>query len=201
MGNKHNSIIGISGVATSGKDSLFLCLKNILIEHNIEVERWALADDLKAEISEFSLKHYGISPFTHDTEEKEIVRHLMIAHGKCKRIISRGTYWTNLLNPKIENALSEGKLPCVTDIRYSVYENDELNWLKNRFNGILIHVEKILENGQTLQPTIPDEIENNPKLRANADYILRWPHTLDKNIWMDYTRVQLKPLLDKLINA
>lgn len=202
MGNtkRFNFSINVAGCATCGKDSLFNTLQKILSRHNIELQRYALADELKLEINDFCKQNYGISAFTKNSKEKEVVRHLMIAHGKAKRILTNGTYWTDLISNNISSCLDSGIIPCITDIRYCQYENDELTWLRNRFNGVLIYIEKILSNGQILQPTIPDEIENCPKLKMNSDFILRWPETLDERVWMDCVNSQLKPLLDKIVN-
>ena len=44
-------LIGLSSVATGGKDTLYECLKQILSEYSISTERHALADELKLELN------------------------------------------------------------------------------------------------------------------------------------------------------
>ncbi len=198
-----NYILGITGSATSGKDTLFIILEKILSKYNIPLRRIALADILKSEINEFCLKNYGISSFTKDPKEKEIVRGLMLSHGKAKRILSHGTYWTGLVEPQIKEAKENGELVCITDIRYAnpEYHNDELNWLKQKNNGLLIHIQRTLSNGQVLKPTIEDEVKFDPILKQNADYHLKWLTVSDLCVLEDTVKLQLTPLLDRIFGS
>jgi hypothetical protein len=200
--NKFNYICAISGVATSGKDTLFTTLQKILLQYGIDFRRAALADILKAEINDFCLKHYGISAFTKNPKEKEIVRLLMLSHGKAKRILTNGTYWTNLVESQIEESKSNGELLCLTDLRYAnpEYPNDELTWLKQKHNGILIHVERILPNGQVLKSNIEDEIKFDPIIKKNADYHIKWATSTDENTLFDTVNIQLEPLIKIIQN-
>ena len=31
-------------------------------------------------------------------------------------------------------------IPIVTDIRYSEYKKDEVDWVKNELNGVVVHI-------------------------------------------------------------
>lgn len=191
-------IIGISGNATSGKDTLFRLLNKILLEeYNVESRRLALADDLKLEINDFCKKNYGISAFTKDSQEKEFIRPLMVTHGFLKRKETFGKYWTNLLQPKINNLLNENLVPIITDIRYNFYENDEVFWLKSVNNGVLIHVTRYDNTGIRIKPCNKDEEENEPKLIKMADFSLNWPSSNDDVFLSDLVKTQLRHFFKK----
>jgi hypothetical protein len=100
-------IISISGSARSGKDTLFQCLSDILAKHNINVERFGLADELKADLDGFLRQRLGISAFTTDPAEKDLIRPLMVAYGKIKRIQTKGQYWVGLIEPKVKESLKD----------------------------------------------------------------------------------------------
>ena len=59
-------VIGLSGVAGSGKDTFYE-----LLDEQINCKRVSLADSLKREVSGWTLKHYGIDALTCSREDKE----------------------------------------------------------------------------------------------------------------------------------
>ena len=71
-------VIGISGLARSGKDTLFQFLSGKLKEDNISSKRLAFADELKEECDDFLKKNIGISAFTEKNSEKEIIRPFLV---------------------------------------------------------------------------------------------------------------------------
>ena len=125
-------MIGISGIAGSGKD---LFCKFLLKE--IKGSRIALADPLKEETRGFILQKYGIDILSCSLEEKNKVRDLLVFYGGIKRYESKGTYWTDKAQKKADNCKH---VPIVTDIRYAEYQNDEIHWLKAKNKGTLIHL-------------------------------------------------------------
>lgn len=162
--------IGISGVATSGKDTLFKLLENRLGK----VKRIALADALKADLDGFLTDRCGISAFTQNPEEKSLIRDLLVGYGKIRRKQSKGTYWTQKVQPQVTECLSYGVWPIITDIRYDFYPTDERYWLQTVQNGFLIHVSRTRANGEpVLAPNI-DEAENDPLLRERANFRIAW---------------------------
>lgn len=193
--------IACAGNARVGKDTLFVCLKTILKEYNIEVEQFSLANILKSDLNKFLIEKTGISSYTIDEKEKEIIRPLFVEYGQIQRSLSQGKYWSSLLTTPIKNSLESGLLPIITDVRYHVYPEDEYFWLKNVLGGELVYIKRTLENGKEIPPPNKMEAENNPKLDKLADYHLNWPTTSDENVRLDYTRVQLAPLINKIINA
>jgi hypothetical protein len=166
-------IIGISGVATSGKDTL--C--QLIIEHfknkNIESKRLALADKLKEDLYSFVKEKLDINLFNPSKEEKSIVRPFLVSYGKIKRILSEGKHWTNLLNKDLEELMDNNINPIITDIRYSEYDEDEFFWLKEK-NGILIHITRTDENNEPIEPANKEEHFNDKKLRDLADIRYSW---------------------------
>ena len=191
-------IIGIGGNATSGKDSLYDCLNKILEKHKIETDRIALADPLKTEINDFTKNHYGISAFTKNPKEKDIIRPLMVVHGKIKRMMTNGRYFTEIASPRVESNYNDGILSICSDIRYMSYEEDEVSWLRKN-NGVLIFVERINSDGSIVPPANNDETINNEKIKKCADFIFRWPTTQDLKVREDCVNIQLKPLIDRII--
>lgn len=173
-------ILGISGVATSGKDTLFLILQKNLANKGIVLKRAALADQLKIDLMEFCEKHIGINILKASSEEKRIIRGLMVSYGKIKREQTRGKHWTSLLQKEIDFNLKNNIIPVVTDIRYAEYEEDELHWLKKMNNGVLVHVSRILQNGDLLPPANEEEAINDPILKKNADFKFCW-NTISEN--------------------
>ena len=176
-----NKIIGISGLAGSGKDLFFKALSE-----KTKCKRFALADELKAEVKAFSLSMYGIDPVSCSGPQKELIRPLLVGHGFAKRNSTSGRYWIEKLNQKIKEDIfqsfiknEENSLYCITDIRYNKFENDEVHWLKKEMNGILVHITKFrMKNRSRIYDLPPnkEEEEQNPLLLKNADYSLEWEH-------------------------
>ena len=133
-------LIGISGVARSGKDLFTTVAQEVLKQHDIKTERFALAYELKSDLKDLIHTKTGIDAFTENTEEKNIIRPLLVAYGDVMRKISDGKYWTQ----KVEQRLGKSKVDVafVTDIRYDHYIEDECTWLQLKQSGKLIHLTK-----------------------------------------------------------
>jgi hypothetical protein len=185
-------MIGLSGIAGSGKD---LFCKLLLKE--IKGTRIALADPLKEETRGFILQKYGIDILNCTLEQKNKVRDFLVFYGGIKRYESKGTYWTS----KAQNKIDVSKYTSVvTDIRYAEYENDEIHWIKNTNQGVLVHIRKYCEI-ETMDshqvrriyfdPPNEDERRNDPKLREKADYSIEWPHV--ENATQEEIKVTLTP--------
>lgn len=199
MKNHKIKLLGISGVAFCGKDSLYKELEKILGFQGIETRRLALADELKIELNDFIRKNYGISAFTNDPDEKSIIRNLMVAHGAIKRKQSNGKYFTNILNRKIEECIFDNILPIITDVRFAEYQDDELSWIKSN-NGKVIHLKRISPDGSLIKAANSTEEQNDPKIESAADFKLVWPTTDNLIVREDYVRIQLKDLISQIID-
>jgi hypothetical protein len=178
-----NRIIGISGVAGSGKDTFF----NLLSER-VPCRKYSLADELKREVNQWSRMHYSIDSEACSREEKEVIRPFLVFHGATKRHASQGRHWINKLSDRMMKDKVQG-FKIVTDIRYDEYENDEVSWLRNELNGILVHVSQFeyrreevwVPSGEagTLvkkyrDPINPEEARNDPRLKEKSDYQVEW---------------------------
>jgi hypothetical protein len=165
-------VIGLSGVAGSGKDTMFALLNF----KNSKIKRFALADCLKNELNIFTKDLYKIDLFNCTREEKDLIRPLLVAHGKIRRTLTNGTYWTSKLTEEIKNFLNqdEENIAVITDIRYAEYEEDELFWLKKQLGGYLIHITMNLDNNEKLKAPNREEEQNDPILKKNADYRVIW---------------------------
>jgi len=176
---KNIKIIGISGVATSGKDTLCNIISRYLTQKNIEAKRIALADNLKNDLKDFILDKFSIDIYKASPEEKSLIRPIMVSYGRIRRSISKGTYWTSKVENDLENLISKNITPIITDIRYMEYPEDEFFWLKNK-NGILLHISRLDLNGNLIPPANIEEKENDLKLKEVADLKLTWK-TEDNN--------------------
>ncbi len=197
--NNKGIVIGIAGNSTAGKNTLANILTSIFEKDGIESEQFALASFLKADINQFCQKHYGISAYTKDLNQKSIIRPLMVSHGLIKRRLSNGSYWCKLLEPLILDSVNEGNIVLITDVRYFGYKDtDEVPWLKNILNGYLIYVERYDRNGDLIPPANIEEQNNMPKLINEAHYKLSWQTSNDFHYLEDVVKVQLKELINKI---
>jgi hypothetical protein len=193
-----NNVIGLTGVARSGKDTFYSILKKYLKEKNIESQRIALADELKNELGDFVEKKFKINLNKCDGADKELVRPLMVSYGKCRRIQTEGKYWTSLVDSKLKELKKENIIPIVTDIRYIEYKDDEYSWLKSH-NGILIHISRRLDDGALVQPANIEEKSNDNKLKAVADYSVSWETCQDVNFLYELMQKHLRNIYEKYI--
>jgi len=164
--------IGICGYAGSGKD--LLC--SLLIK-KIRAKRIGLADSLKAEVKTLCLERFGIDPESCSRREKEIIRPTLVQFAKEKRLKSGGTYFTSLIDSVISRqSIKDIDYLIVPDIRYNIYPEDEVYWLKVKHNGILILVE-------TEGVSAPNEEEayNLPFVKEKVDFTISWPKFKNTN--------------------
>ena len=127
-------VIGLSGVAGSGKDTFFE-----MLAERMACKRVSLGDALKEEVYDWTLKHYQINSLKCSRQDKEKIRPFLVFHGGRKRAQTSGRYWIDLTDKRIaRNALDYTTV--ITDIRYDDYENDELDWLRNELGGTLVHI-------------------------------------------------------------
>jgi len=186
-------IIGVSGFARSGKDLFTNVAQNILNERGIKSEKYALAYELKSDLKDLIKEKIGIDVFTENTEEKTIIRPLLVAYGDAMRKISQGKYWTNKVETRI--ASSKADVIFITDIRYDHYPEDECTWLQRKMNGKLIHLTKYKQSpvpsGRRfsknkivkIYDSAPNEHEmlNNPKIMKKSDLKIEWQDYSESN--------------------
>tara|TARA_R110000824_G_scaffold69822_2_gene179696 strand:- start:11832 stop:12425 length:594 start_codon:yes stop_codon:yes gene_type:complete len=165
--------IGISGVAGCGKNTLSEIIIKLLQRLELPYRELSIAKKLKQEVSCASRELYGINSSNCTREEKDTIRPFLVAHGEIKRKLSNGTHWTSLLNKE----LGREKINIITDIRFNEYEKDEVYWLKNEINGVLIHLSRYDQvNGARVYfpPANEAENRNEPLLKEEASFLLKW---------------------------
>ena len=192
-----NKIIGISGVAGSGKDTFFEFLSE-----RLPCKKFSLADELKEEVRQWSRLHYNIDSTNCPREEKELIRPFLVFHGSTKRLDTEGRYWIEKLSESLVKDKFNG-YKIVTDIRYDDYENDEVSWLKNELRGTLVHVSqfeyfKDVEEGALIRkfrpPANSEEARNDPKIREKSDFQIEWEFIKNGQI------EELSPYVDNFTN-
>lgn len=186
------TIIGISGYARSGKDLFTSVAQKVLKEHGLKSEKFALAYELKNDLKSLIKNKTGIDVFTDNTQEKSIIRPLLVSYGDVMRKISEGKYWTNKVEHRIDK--SKADVVFITDIRYDVYPEDECTWLQKKMAGKLIHITKYKQgpvpSGRRfsknkivkIYDSAPNDHEllNNPKVKAKANCAFEWEDCSDK---------------------
>ena len=121
-------VVGISGVARSGKNLLCeLLMQNLYLE-GYTSKPFALAADLKNDCDEFLYKKCDLNVWTDLTEDKTQFREFLVWYGSLKRKQTDGRYWIDKLDRRISTY--EGDVAIVTDVRYDQYDKDEVHWIK-----------------------------------------------------------------------
>ena len=174
------NLIGIAGVAGSGKDTFAQIIKKVFESNGFEVNCLSFAKKLKEEVAEVSKSMYGIDTTNCTREEKNLVRPLLLAHGAIMRETTKGQYWIN----GIKDLVSDDKINIITDVRFCEYECDEVDWIQSN-NGIVVHITRFFEeNGERIYISPDNEYEkrNNKILKNRANYSFSWPTDISKQI-------------------
>lgn len=158
-------IIAIAGNARSGKDTLGVFLSEILTENKISNHIKSFAYPLKKEVDEFLIKTIGISAFTEDPQEKEIIRKFLVFWGSDFRRNLNPTVWID----KMSECLTNDSLLIITDLRFE----NELKWVREN-NGIVIFLSRISESGSMIEPANEYERVNNEIISKSSDNSLTW---------------------------
>lgn len=173
------NVIGLGGIAQSGKDFFFANLKKTTKRNVI---RFAIADELKKELFSLIKNTYNVDIFNCSAEDKEKIRPMLLSHGKIRRNESKGRHWINKISEKVKDAAKDEKnIVVITDIRYDEFAEDEVDWVKKELNGFFVHISKYTEDKGVKVFGLPpneDEAINNPKLIEKADYLIQWPDNL-----------------------
>ena len=77
--------LGVSGVAGAGKDLFYSIFKKEMEKRSMSVNRYAPADSLKKEVSDFTKEAYGIDALNCKGLDKELIRPFLVFHGTLKR--------------------------------------------------------------------------------------------------------------------
>tara|TARA_E500000178_G_scaffold351569_2_gene412963 strand:- start:1121 stop:1690 length:570 start_codon:yes stop_codon:yes gene_type:complete len=156
-------MIGIAGLARSGKDTLAKNLAEVIEDDwGCEVKTFSFAKELKSQLDSFLKKNYGISAFTEDTEEKKVIRDLLVCHGETMKKFHTNTIWADIVIDSIDR---KKYFPIVSDVRFDF----EVKTVQDSY-GKVIHIKKLGNKP-------PNEIEaiNDPLVRKVCDLKHSWP--------------------------
>lgn len=200
MQNKKTKIVvGISGYARSGKDTLASIIRDSLLSNGIKTKIFSFAFSLKSDIDDFCLSKIGISSFSEETELKSKIRSILISYGQVQRSISNGTYWVNKLKPEIDSFFDDsGSVAIISDLRFKEYEFDEVDFIRSYDNNMIITVSRIMENGIFNTAAHESEAENLPRISRVADYELIWNTNENKNELKNQSQKCLDLLFSKI---
>lgn len=185
-GEKYPWILGLTGLARCGKDTFCGYAMERLRHLEIKSQRLAFADELKKDVDGFLKKKLGISAFTENNEEKELIRPMLTCWGTDIMRKKDDLHWVKKVVETVEKNKENGIVSIVTDVRFP----NEIDYIQ-KMGGEVIHL--------TLTGTEPAndyERENDPLLKENADILVEWkrygPDELHKCV------KHVKKALDKL---
>lgn len=165
-------MFGISGYARTGKDTFGEALVKILTRYGIKAKTYALATQLKTDITFLTEGDFNISAFTKNDDEKKIIRPLLVGYGEAWRKADPD-HWIKILNSNFEPLT----LPIVTDIRY---ENEADYILQNQ--GFLLNINRSISNEEFLGPANEEEKLNGPKVKEKSSFDLCWGTISDQKL-------------------
>lgn len=174
-------IIGISGLAGDGKDTVCEIFSTFFKNAGFEFQRISLADKLKEKCAPAMREMFGVDPTNCSRENKDKIRDYLVFYAKVARVDSEGKYWTSIVDEiikKDEIGAKTNKIYCIPDIRHAYYPEDEAQWIKKN-NGILVHVKKYTITSPSpfkikySEPINQEEAFNTPLVERLADFVLQ----------------------------
>ncbi len=165
--NNNIKVIGVCGLATSGKDTFYSILQRLYPK---EFRRFAFADSLKYDLLNFIDEHFQFNITDCSAQEKQLVRGIMIEYGMAKRAIDPD-YWIKRLGEDLEHFLtdySNDLIPVITDCRFL----NEVKFFKDKYGDGFKLIEVTRADSKTIPPA--QELENHPKLKPYIDFTIKW---------------------------
>lgn len=166
------NIIGLTGVARSGKDTFCLLAAKRLNKSKQAVMRCAFADNVKADLHQLLIKKVGISAYTNIDKEKELIRPLLVAYGTDLMRKMDESYWIKRLEMSVKAAGQIEATAFITDVRYM----NEVEWIKEQ-GGVIVHISK-----SDCKPANEEEAKNDPLIQEAADLKVSWDHVGEKDL-------------------
>lgn len=157
-------LIGISGLARSGKDSFYELSAPIVKRAKRECVKFAFADELKKECDEILSKYTNISAFTEDPNEKKMIRSLLVTYGTHIRRKLNPDCWIEKIEANVKESLSHNKIVFITDIRFE----NEIDWV-HKLGGSTVHVTKYGNEAPN-----EDELKNDPIMIKKSSHAIHW---------------------------
>src|SRR5579862_1071633 len=142
INKNHPLVVGVGGFARAGKDTFVKVASKILHQNGYTTQKLAFADALKNEIGPFIKEFYGIDVWTDNTDEKTLIRPLLVAHGCQKRVQTNGTYWVEKVDKQIDEIIANKDVSkhiiFVSDCRFP----NEVDWVHKSWHGWFVHLKK-----------------------------------------------------------
>ena len=151
----NHKIIGIAGNAGSGKDTLGENFEKILHDQGIKSKRLSFAYELRKSVDKFLLEQTGISAFTSDKKEKDLIRPFLVCWGTDIMRSINNNVWVDRLEPNLDDDC----VNIITDLRFT----NELDWIKNN-NGFSLMIRR-----EGIEPANDYEEINNAKMSSEVD--------------------------------
>lgn len=170
-------LIGVSGVARVGKDSLYKFAKEYFENKGLSCERFAFADELKRELAPFVREYYDLDVFSDITEEKNVFRDILVAHGRIQRLRTNGAYWVDKVFKSIEKSGADVKF--INDCRY-LNECEKIHSVGGKVIHLTRYENQWVDYKVSFEPANDEERINDPKVKAAADYRFEW-YSFGKN--------------------
>lgn len=164
-------VFGIAGVARSGKDTLAKYIHKKLEKNGTIAAKISFASAVKIDLDVFLKEKLNISAFTEKTEEKNIIRPLLVAYGTdvCRNNIDKD-FWVKKIQKRVETNIKNNIITIIPDVRYK----NEIQWIKN-LGGYVIHVSRC-----GIEPANLEEKANDPIVEKLSDYKLKWKNFSDE---------------------
>ena len=180
--NLDYKIIGIAGNAGSGKDTLGENFEKILADQGIKAQRLSFAFELRKSLDEFLIKETGISAFTKDKNEKNLIRPLLVCWGTDIMRKLNDNIWIE----KIEPSLLNDHVNIITDLRFP----NELKWIKKN-NGFSLLIKR-----DGINPANEYEKLHNENMAQDVDLEFEIGNFDDKKL----IQLTANEILNSLIN-
>lgn len=194
----NKNIIGISGFARSGKDTLAKTLKSLLEERGHTVGLFSFASSLKSDIDNFCIEKFNISAFCESSELKAKIRPMLIAYGNCQRNATGGSFWIDRLKPEINRFFdSGGEYAIVSDLRFKEFEYDEYDYFREFERNFVFTVSLFDENGKINSAAHESEKKSFPFFLQNSDYNVEWSKSSDENYIKEKAGECVKLIINK----
>lgn len=191
---KFPKVIGLCGVARSGKDTFCETALSLFKEQGLKAHRISFADALKNDVKDFLLDKVGISPFTNKDSEKDVIRDFLVAYGtKLMRKIDQN-YWISKVQEQVRTNMENDEISIFTDIRYE----NEIDWIQEELDGYCIHITRKSPSGNAVPPANPDEEQNDPILYSKSDAQLVWATMEDQDVLRYVVLNELNSLMPAL---
>lgn len=163
-------ILGIAGKKRVGKSTLTQGFINQYEKMGLRAKNYAFADELKKELDPLFLLNAGVSAFTEDPVEKELLRPSLIAYGTGYWRNKDPDHWIKKLAAQFKKDEGEVDVAIISDARFA---SNEIPWIKS-LGGKIIYLIRTDDDGNEFPPAGVDEEINDPLLRKEADFIFSW---------------------------